>query len=165
MRRSSIFTKATDARLTRVGGLNQLRELCLENAHIAEALLWLSDRGLGGGPREPHPPHTATARTGARGPMALGELGEGLGHCKRLAVNSGQHRPPIGGCVHQRWGIALCERLQGGLADSTASKRFTGTHMKGPTTKPARSLICTARELHNGRVRRGFHRRFDCGRR
>ena len=30
----------------------QLRELCLENAHIAEALLWLSDRGLGGRAKE-----------------------------------------------------------------------------------------------------------------
>ena len=115
------------------------------------------------GPRKPHPPPSATARTVARCPRALGELGEGLGHCKRLAVNSGQHRPPIGGVVHQRWGFALCELLQGGLADSIASKHFTGTHMKCPARKPARSPIFTARELYNGRVHRGFHRRLDCG--
>ena len=56
-------------------------------------------------------------------------------------------------------------RLQGSDAgaDSTDSKHFTGTHTKGPATKPPRSPIFSARELYNGRVRRGFHRRLDFG--
>jgi len=60
-------------------------------------------------------------------------------------------------------GVVASELLERGI-DSNASKHFTGTHMKGPTTKPARSLICTAKELYNERVHRGFHRRLDCGR-
>jgi len=126
---------------------------------------WQGVRGALGSPRTPssaigNGSHGSTRPDGA----GWAALGQRVG-CPLQAVGS-QQRPTSTSnwrsCSPQV-GFALCELLQGGLADSIASKHFTGTHMKCPATEPVRSLIFTARELYNGRVRRGLHRRSGLG--